>query len=161
MENNDFKHVEVAGAARPGAPFARAQRLPVTASRRFLRRLAWGELALAALLLSELGQAPMAWLLVLALLLHTPLLAREWAREARSFRAAWLAPDGSWWLEGHCGGLQRAYPGGARLVTDGCLLLPLRRARWRAGPTLCLMRDNLAAEDFRRLRVRLLWGGAG
>ena len=161
MKNSDFKRAAHLREVPASAPFATAQCVPVGASPRFLRGLAGLEATTAGLLLLESGHQPLIWLLALTLLLHAPLLARQWRRDARGFRAAWLAPDGTWWLEAHSGLLQRAHPGGTRFVTAWWLLLPLRLGRWRAGPTLCLMRDILPADDFRRLRVRLLWGSAG
>ena len=160
MTNGDFKPQLSLWEHASRAPLGCAQRVPIAPSRRLLRWLLAGHLGVACALLFELGHQPGGWLLAALLCLHPPLLAREWRRAARPYRAAWLDPDGTWWLETHSGTLQEAHPGSTRFIGAGCLLLPLRLGRWRAGPTLCLMRDNLGEDDFRRLRVRLLWGGA-
>lgn len=160
MKYGDFKHVAHRDHGRGSTPFARVQRLSLSPSRRFLRGLSALHVAVAGLLLFDLHHQPLAWAMACALLLHVPLLAIQWRRDARPFLAALLAPDGSWWLETTTGGLVRVRLGSTRFVTGRWLLLPLRLAQG-GGVTLCLMCDNLESQDFRRLRVRLLWGRAG
>ena len=161
MKPSDFKHAPRPLRAVGAVPFAATLRLPLAPSARFLRGLFLVHLVVAGLLLHDLAHQPLAWLLAVATALHAPMIARQWRDEAAPFHAAQLDAEGGWWLVAASGALQPARLGATRFVTAWWMLLPLVLCNGTGRVTLCLMRDNLAPDEFRRLRVRLLWGRLG
>ena len=161
MKSGDFKRAPRPSSAVGTVPFAAALKLPMAPSARFLRGLFLAHLAVAGLLLHDLVHQPLAWLLAAAMTLHVPIIVRQWRAESAPFHAAQLDAAGGWWLVTSAGVLQPARLGATRFVTAWWMLLPLVLRDGSGRVTLCLMRDNLAPDDFRRLRVRLLWGRLG
>ena len=120
--------------------------------------------ALIGLHLGLIAVAPMAladpWaalLLALASALHATQWLRELARQSAAGPTVLFDSAGRWWIQQPDGRRTAARLARRRLVLPWLLVLPLRAAGERGTRRLILLADNLPADDFRRLRVRLLW----
>ena len=107
-------------------------------------------------LLAFAGEA-YAWVLGAATLLHYLQFSRELALTETLAASVLLDESGHWWIQFAGGERVAATLASRRLVTTHLLVLPLRAAVGDTRLRLILLSDNLPADDFRRLRVRLLW----
>lgn len=96
-------------------------------------------------------------LLGVASLVHWWQWRRELAAFANSGDRVLFDSDGAWWIQRPDGLRIPAKIAGNPLITTWLMVLPLH-AEGGGGPRrLVLLSDNLPADDFRRLRVRLSW----
>ena len=144
-------------AGLQGASFSAAISIvprPSRVLRRGLIGLHLGIVGLASIALAD----PLALLVLgLASALHCAQWLRELARHWAAGQTVLFDSAGAWWIQQRDGRRTAARLAPRRLVLPWLLVLPLREVEGRHTLRLILLADNLPAEDFRRLRVRLWW----
>ena len=134
--------------------FSAAIQITPKASRLLARTLVLSHVGCAVLVGLAFAAAPVGLvLLLLATALHYAQLRR---RLALLPRVLFDSNDEWWLLESHGRRVPVTLHRHALITTWG-LILPLARHTAQPGALLVLLPDSLPSEDFRRLRVRLLW----
>ncbi len=124
---------------------------------RLRQALILGHLALAALVLLACRSPLYGVCLLLACGLHYRHWQRELAADCARFAAVLFDSEGRWWLQAGAGKRIPAQLSTRLIITPWLMVLPLLAPGGARGIRLYLLRDNLPSDDFRRLRVRLLW----
>ncbi|MSQ69186.1 MAG: hypothetical protein EXR83_13545 [Gammaproteobacteria bacterium] len=134
--------------------FSAAMQISPTPSRLLARALALAHGVCAVLGGLAFAAAPLG---LLAVLVATAL---HWVQLRRRLgvlpRVLFDSNDQWWLLEPHAQRVPVALHRHA-VITTWAMLLPLQHHPARPGVLLVLLPDSLPADDFRRLRVRLLW----
>lgn len=140
-----------------GTGFNAASRIVLQPSRRLRQALIAAHAGIAVLAWCALPAPFAAVLVALASALHCVQWLGELARAGEGIESVLLDSAGRWWVQCPAGQRVAARLTARALVLPFILVLPLRVASNRRVLRLVLLADNVPPDDFRRLRVRLLW----